>query len=122
MKAGGQAALGALCVCQLAFIWEWMRYVDLQGGTRGTHYSVPISLQRAAVHEICSGPPRMLLFNETLVFPVSLQALAQSEPLCIGKQIELCNGGGCDSYRSPERPWVWLRYSDGQSAKLTVTR
>ena len=117
----GAAVLGGVAVA--VGLWgvglqrSWMGWIRENGGTRGTHYGLPIGAQRQALAEACSATtPGVALEPQVIVFPASLRSLARTEPACREHRVEVCGG------RCPPLPPGWsvasLRYA-GPGARLS---
>ena len=96
---------------QTVFLFEWLRFIESNGGTRGIHYSIPLAAQEAEARKICAAnEPLTLIENHTAIFPVSLEYLMLIEPGCAGKRVRFCRGA-CPQ----EAPVVSLDYADGSA-------
>ncbi len=87
-------SLVGIALLQLLFIVESNSYLTVYRGTNGIHYSSPLSEQTRVVRQACAAPGNVVrLVNETRVFAVSLSYIARTEPVCQGKQLQLCRPG-----------------------------
>ena len=85
------AGLTLFIVVQFSFIERWMAFIDMNGGTRGVHYSVPLGLQTDVVKRACAtSAPTIIFDNRTVLFPASLKYLASIDPSCRGKEVAFC--------------------------------
>lgn len=111
------AGLWGVALAQVGFTEAWMGWVRQHGGTAGTHYSVPLSAQRALLRDACSTErPQVALANRTLLFPQSLFSLAQTERACAGKRVAVCPGN-CPALDAQWRV-VSVRYAAPPGGRL----
>jgi hypothetical protein len=117
------AAVWLFSLGQMRFIGDWMKYVRDHGGTQGVHYGTPLAEQKSAVHALCSDAhDRILVYNETRLFDLSLRYVASTEPACAGKKVLLCGSDDCSrgpgggagrvhlSYSRPRAGWLFLKF------------
>jgi len=96
-------------IAQFSFLPMWMGYVRSHGGTRGIHYTTPLSEERAWMHDACSQGSSIQIENRTVLFPPALNYIASTEDACKGKSVVVCKGA-CQS-TDPDARVVHLRYA-----------
>lgn len=121
----GAVAAGAVLVAagvQWLVNVQWMEYVDRWVGTRGMHYSVPLSHQQRALEQACTrahapGAAQVLLRNETLLTPAAVNYVAKTTPACAGVKLWVCQ-----PYNCPPGPYPLLRlhYANSVGGALAV--
>lgn len=91
-----RCAAWTLAVAQLAFVIAWTRWVEERTGTREVHVATPLAAQTEIVREACrrTKVTNVRLANETVLFPASLEYVAEVEPACAGMHLTVC-GGSC---------------------------
>jgi hypothetical protein len=82
-------------LAQFSFLPMWMRYVRSHGGTRGIHYTTPLSEERAWMREACRMGNVVQIENHTVLFAPALDYLAHTEDGCRDHDVTLCGGSGC---------------------------
>lgn len=123
LGAGAVVAVWIFSLLQMRFICDWMAYVRGHGGTQGVHYGTPLAEQKAAVEAVCGDDHRrVLVFNETRLFDLSLRYVASTTPRCAGKTVSFCGSEDCSgaggagrvhvSYARPGSGWLFLRFSE----------
>ncbi len=96
-------------IAQFSFLPMWMGYVRSHGGTRGIHYTTPLSEERAWMRGACSAGSNIQIENRTVLFAPALDYIASTEDACKGKSVVVC-GGACRS-TDPDARIVHLRYA-----------
>jgi hypothetical protein len=82
-------AIGLITVAQLAFLESWRGFVAEQGGTR---QSTAVTLQYRALGDACARERTDIqLANQTLLYDHALRYVAESEPRCRGKRVQICS-------------------------------
>jgi hypothetical protein len=108
-------------LAQMRFIRDWMVYIRSHGGTPNVHYGTPLAEQEAAVGAACADDHgRILVFNDTHLFDLSLRYVASTEARCAGKVLSFCATDDCSraadaarvhiGYARPGSGWLFLRF------------
>jgi hypothetical protein len=85
------AVVWVIALGQFALVQRWMNFIRAEGGTRGVHYATPLAAQRELIRRACAAPQReLMVLNQTVLFPHSLQYVAFAEPACAGKRVTIC--------------------------------
>jgi hypothetical protein len=117
---GAAAVVGIVSLVQMRFIVDWMAYVRLHGGTRNVHYGAVLSEQVTAMRAVCANPAeRVLVYNDTHLFDLSLRYVASTEPACSAKSLSFCGSEDCGAaqkgararvgYAKPGSAWLFVK-------------
>jgi hypothetical protein len=91
----------ALTTAQVAFIVSWVTFIRAHGGTNGPHYGATLTQQVRAIQRACDATAsHAAVTNDTGVFAESLSYIAESDPACAGKHLQIVR---------PPAPWAPLR-------------
>ncbi len=123
LGTGAVVAVWMFSIAQMRFIGDWMAYVRRHGGTQNVHYGTALGEQKATIDAVCGDDHgRILVFNETRVFDLSLRYVASTEPQCAGKTLSFCGSDDCSrpagaarvhvAYARPGSGWLFLRFAD----------